>query len=1163
MRPIRLSIKGLNSFAEEQLIDFEQLTSRGLFGIFGPTGSGKTSILDGITLSLYGDIARTTKEFINANMDMAVVSFEFEIAGNTRHRYRVERAFKGSKAGGVTTKHARIIEIDGDQEIVVEDRPTKVNEACEAIIGLTREDFTRTVVLPQGKFSDFLKLKNKDRGEMLERLFNLQAYGDELTAKLQRRAKQVRLRETEMSGELKAYADVTPEAIAEQTAALEAEAKLLEAAKVKSLEADQAAAQAQGIWQLQQEKQQVSARLDQHMGKQAAVLEQEKQINLAETARQLMPQVLEWERLAKSHENLKQQQTELLEKLTQQRERHADCKSQYEALQQEREENLPKQQARHMQLEQALTDKTVLDTNKARLDLDQRQLKAMTEQLEALQQEAMKTAEQLGQVNAAILQTEASLAPLRQPESYRTALSALHGQLQQQESSVSQLDKLKAKRGELKGLAEQSQTALTALQQAVQLTQKELEAQQLAVETLKSSLPSGEQMAAQAAAIEQLKGLWAQYERFTDQMKAIEGEMAQSKAQLEGLESTIQTATARAAELSAQVTQMGIEAQARQLRNLLTDGKACPVCGSMTHPLGHQISLDLGLDTDQTADQLKAAEMVLRDLEKRQIELVTQIKHLAEQQTQNQQSRAALGEAFLTQPLADAVAGYQAQVAAAESGQRQLEALNGHVLIVSERLNGEKRQVASCEAAFKGHQQQLDGLETEIEQLEKSVTAQTAALSAGQAEIKVMDILEAYEAMKAKAEQSETLEEQLRGLRQQLAALQTEEQRSRQQLQGVMEAHVQLKTQCQVATESLAEKTAQLEAVFGDLYQLAVQLSQLQAAMTGAQKKYEAAKIGFETSAETLKRMEETYQGLVQQCQLQGDNRAQAEQVLRAQLKETTFDTPKAVKAQYMELDALEQLKMAVKAFYEEVQRLNGALSQLTQQLNGRSISEGDYMAFIEAKKEALVELTNRSETCTALKTGLEALKRRYEQMKDLIEAKAKIDLELAQVVDLEKLFQGKRFVAYMAAHRLKYISGKASEQLFDISLGNYGIETDDEGNFAIRDYKNGGVLRDPSSLSGGETFMVSLALALALSAQIQLKGTAPLEFFFLDEGFGTLDEDTLEVVLSALERLHHERLSIGLISHVESIKNRVPIKLIVSPAQSGLGGSRVKIELS
>ena len=90
---------------------------------------------------------------------------------------------------------------------------------------------------------------------------------------------------------------------------------------------------------------------------------------------------------------------------------------------------------------------------------------------------------------------------------------------------------------------------------------------------------------------------------------------------------------------------------------------------------------------------------------------------------------------------------------------------------------------------------------------------------------------------------------------------------------------------------------------------------------------------------------------------------------------------------------------------------------------------------------------------------------------------------------------------------------------------------------------------------------MVSLSLALALSSQIQLKGVAPLELFFLDEGFGTLDDDLLDTVVEALEALKHDKLKIGLISHVEQLKQRIPVRLSVTAAESGRGGSKVKIE--
>ena len=138
-------------------------------------------------------------------------------------------------------------------------------------------------------------------------------------------------------------------------------------------------------------------------------------------------------------------------------------------------------------------------------------------------------------------------------------------------------------------------------------------------------------------------------------------------------------------------------------------------------------------------------------------------------------------------------------------------------------------------------------------------------------------------------------------------------------------------------------------------------------------------------------------------------------------------------------------------------------------------------------------------------------------------------------------------------------------------------MEIDEKNNsqFIIRDYKNGGTARDISTLSGGETFLVSLALAIVLSAEIQLKGTAPLELFFLDEGFGTLDDNLLEIVMDSLEKIHHDKLKVGVISqfhlsnkayHLVSfhqVKNKVPVKFLITPAEAGTGGSKVELDIN
>ena len=152
------------------------------------------------------------------------------------------------------------------------------------------------------------------------------------------------------------------------------------------------------------------------------------------------------------------------------------------------------------------------------------------------------------------------------------------------------------------------------------------------------------------------------------------------------------------------------------------------------------------------------------------------------------------------------------------------------------------------------------------------------------------------------------------------------------------------------------------------------------------------------------------------------------------------------------------------------------------------------------------------------------------------------------------------------AEQQIEFIARDAAVRLMALTHDRYELvpQTDERREatgFSVRDNHNGGLLRPVGSLSGGETFLASLSMALALSVQIQLRGEQPLRFFFLDEGFGTLDDATLDVALTALERLQREDLTVGLITHVDEIRARLPRRLVVAPAHPGVSGSTVQIE--
>ncbi|KEI02225.1 AAA family ATPase, partial [Clostridium botulinum] len=254
MKPRLLKISGLNSFENQQIIEFDKLTEKGLFGIFGPTGSGKSTILDAITIALYGKITRTNKGFINTTTKNLNVSYEFEIGvGKERKIYLAERNIKVNKNDRYNTKHARLLEKSAEGERIIAEGPTELQNEIQKIIGLTVDDFTRSVVLPQGKFSDFLKLGGREKRNMLERIFALEKYGQVLSEKI-KKVRNINLKEENiLMGELKKYEDLTEEGFKEKESRLKELQKEQDELKIKKRDVDKSYEKYKEIWNLQLE----------------------------------------------------------------------------------------------------------------------------------------------------------------------------------------------------------------------------------------------------------------------------------------------------------------------------------------------------------------------------------------------------------------------------------------------------------------------------------------------------------------------------------------------------------------------------------------------------------------------------------------------------------------------------------------------------------------------------------------------------------------------------------------------------------------------------------------------------------------------------------------------------------------------------------------------
>ncbi|GIU90174.1 MAG: nuclease SbcCD subunit C [Acidimicrobiia bacterium] len=160
----------------------------------------------------------------------------------------------------------------------------------------------------------------------------------------------------------------------------------------------------------------------------------------------------------------------------------------------------------------------------------------------------------------------------------------------------------------------------------------------------------------------------------------------------------------------------------------------------------------------------------------------------------------------------------------------------------------------------------------------------------------------------------------------------------------------------------------------------------------------------------------------------------------------------------------------------------------------------------------------------------------------------------------LGDLMRSDRFQKWLLAEALEVLVAEASSTLFALSSGQFSLRYSADDEFVVVDHRNADETRSVRTLSGGETFQASLALALALSnqlAQLSAAGGAKLEAIFLDEGFGTLDAETLDVVAGTIETLGASGRMVGIVTHVPDLAERVPVRFRVARTDKGAAVTR------
>ena len=1172
MKPIKLEVKGLNSFIDKQVVEFDKLTERGLFGIFGPTGSGKSTILDGITLALYGDIARKSSNYINTNCDGVYVSYEFQITGNEVKRYRVDREFKrDNKSGGIRNKSSKIIDITGGVENVLEEKAKAVTSKCEEIIGLKLDDFMRTVVLPQGKFSEFLKLEGKERRNMLERLFNLRKYGDDLSSKLSFEIRKEKDKMNVLEGQLKGYEGISEEAlkvkeeeIKEINLSIKSKEELLNKIKKEFEEAEK-------VWNTQKELYDKRIEEESLVSRSEEIKSFKERVEISNKADKVIVFINNLEEILKeiNKEDLKfNELNKKLEELTNLREEN---KLKFEEVSKKKEEKLPDLRLKKEKLLESQKERDILFQIKADGIKLKEACKKIFEDRSKCDTKLNSIEENEKKLNEELKEKEERKEELFVHEEFKNKINSGLFILNSYEGLDKQFNEIKSEEIELKQYIKNLTADKEKSEKDLKVKIESLSKTRDKLESLLKETPGDSNSILE----KQIK--LGEYREKINKYKEIKNSLEESlksknnfEEKLKAFENQKLLLEKEVRELKEYISKVKVEELAHKLRENLVDGECCPVCGSTHHELNKVEKINLEESNEKTtlleSKEEKLKELILEfskieatlEYENKKIEeLNISIEEVGEV---NEERLKSLEEEFNT--LKEKVEEFNLKK---ENLEKDLEKLKEEKNNLENIFN--KAEVILCEKIVREKE-----IASKIKELDKELKLKNYELNSIKNELKIEDIKLENELILKKEKEKNLLEKEIRILRTQLEESNKIKDELREKRDALKEDYLSQKSLLDGKVEVYREKERMIKGSLKGLIDEALPIEKIdiKGLLEDLQLEIDYIEKAYLNLSEEKEKLEKAFNNMNQEVAVTKERvnslnlrKENEEKKVNLALEEEGFKTILEVKEGILSKDEKEKLKTLIEEYHNNLIKVRANIELLIKKLNGKSLTEEEWTRVLQEKNNTEKELKEVEELKIRFVTESESIKKKLEEQRDILHIKAKQEHKLALLSDLEKLFKGKKFVEFIAANQLKYISIEASKKLKDITNGVYGLEVDENGKFIIRDYKNGGAKRDASTLSGGETFLASLALALSLSSQIQLKGTAPLELFFLDEGFGTLDDNLLDVVMSSLERLHHERLSVGIISHVESIKNRVPVKLILTPAEAGIGGSKVKIERS
>ncbi|THH40575.1 AAA family ATPase [Neolewinella litorea] len=1030
MRILRIGILNLNSLKGEQVIDFTKppLADNPLYAIVGPTGAGKTTILDAITLALYGQTERNKKETdrvdgVNSVMTHGTgecrAEVEYEtLSGRYRNVWRRHRAHRKPTGNLAASQHeiSRYNPTTGDYDILAT-KKKKVARLTEEFVGLNYERFVRSVMLTQGAFDRFLKSDAGDKSAILEQITGTEIYRQLSKGAFQRH--KVAREAYERLGQT--VDDALP---------------------------------------LSEEER---AQLDQSIGELAAKIERDTtQLTLVNT------QLALYEKAAK----LESRAAQALETVGQATDRWTSLAGEREQL--TRSERLDPYRS---ELDQELKLTADLVATEGRLTATVRERQAAAPALAAAavkvteahhrQQQFQDAAPERQNKLDQAEKLEAKLATLNHDRQRAADAQALHQRTRQQ----------------LEEERRKSQTKIADL--TLRLNGREAASIEATLQELEQRLP--ELQAEHGATERSLQYLKLQHQLTAKRelQVSLRHQITTATAETALLAEQEKTAGKQVDLLRTQVENARLRASLQEHRRHLSEGQPCPLCGAHDHPYRDEVP-EPGL-ADRLMVERTHAQNALTEVENRHDESRQRLQSLQEK-LRHETSRIKDFEREL-----------QETGTAPEHDEDLLKARRDELAELMERSGTQLQQLRQLRPLLP----ELRAAQVDLGHLEKQLAETGEQWSITQTTLEDLDrqIRSATEQKQqligdhAVAECRRRFQQREKELRDALSAA----EQNHQALAGTIAAHREREMMLEERRDKIIDERNILRQ----------QLSSALAPLPLAQARQQL--LSVEVATRIRQRVHEV----------------DGERKTATALAQQVEDELSAARTAFNDLPREEKLR-------EQYEQLTGTVSAAREELGGLRLRQRQDDERIHKLVDLRAQLHQLGEE-----------RDRWARMNELIgSADGKKFRSFAQSITLQRLVRlGNRHLETInPRYRMVYSPpppGGKEELELEI------IDTYMEDN-----------RRTMSTLSGGESFLVSLALALALADLAG--GKRLIQSLFIDEGFGTLDGKTLDQAMATLEQLQAQGKTIGIISHVQQLRERIHCQIRLEPV--GDGFSRIEL---